>query len=81
MEEEGVLLGQEPFHPLISSIIKTDTTMKKDKKKVIQERKQKQGIVSNSQQVKAPIEEDTTASWEDFEKITKGDFRKLLGCG
>ena len=25
--------------------------------------------------------EEAPSSWEDFEEITNGDFRKLLGCG
>jgi len=26
-------------------------------------------------------EEEAQADWEDFEEITKGDFKRLLGCG
>ena len=57
--------------------------MKEEKKKqdFTKEVDKQQATVANTQNKNSHTKQEETAYWEDFEEITKGDFRKLLGCG
>ena len=52
----------------------------KDKKKLANTNK---GGLENQQKEKVDAQQNTeeVADWEEFEKLTKGNFNKLLGCG
>ena len=47
--------------------------------KINQDSKNEEQSPSNTKEVEN--EEEAQADWEDFEAITKGDFKRLLGCG